>query len=71
MIGPEHHTEAEKLLAKAAEYSTAGESDRADFCLRQADVHAKLALAAAAGVSGYEAMRSPDSTAWRKVAGIN
>lgn len=70
MIGPQHYTEAENLLVMAKEQAAAGDTVMAELFLRQADVHAKLALAAATGVSGYESMGGPDSSAWTKVAGV-
>lgn len=48
--GPEHYTEAERLLASAKEADAGSESE--DYCLRAAAVHARLAEAANAALIG-------------------
>jgi hypothetical protein len=80
--GPEHYREAEKLAAQAdewlnADYGWKGNLTAAERLayrnsdLAAAQVHATLALAAAAGLSGHvpgTGMLMPDKTEWYSVA---
>lgn len=64
MTGPEHYTEAERLLALAGE---PGRLDSADLTARAA-VHAALADTAVLALTERDAMSAPDRQAWQVVA---
>lgn len=67
--GPEHYLKAEEYLAglKAVEYGT----DEAREMLGAAQVHAILALAAAAGLNdAHGGKPDRDHLAWIRVAGV-
>jgi hypothetical protein len=72
MTGPQHYQEAERLLVHVDRSIQDQFGDGAE-CARQelaaAQVHATLALAAAAGLNDNpNGMPSPDWKAWREVA---
>jgi len=65
MTGPEHYTEAERLLALADRHSSgATYGQEWTLTLTAAQVHATLALAAATAVG----TAGPDGQAWADVA---
>lgn len=65
MTGPEHYTEAERLIQQARD-STG--NDWSALYLAQAQVHATLALAAATALPG-DSDRQNDTYEWSRVAG--
>ncbi len=66
MTGPEHYTEAERLIrASSHPYADVAAA------LAEAQVHATLALAAATAMAAYgETMPPADGQAWDSVAGV-
>jgi hypothetical protein len=69
VTGPEHYREAERLIALAEENWTHDEAEH-DAVLRNAQVHATLALAAAT-VDQTASRGAGDTTHdWRQVVGL-
>lgn len=66
MNGPEHYQKAEMFLAEAAK-PVGMDTER--YALAMAQVHATLALAAAAVDAGHERMDAVDGGRWR-AAGV-
>lgn len=67
MTGPEHFKEAERILACAR--SQADES-YVDDLVAAAQVHATLALAAAAALRAGDGLPGKDYEAWYDIAGV-
>jgi hypothetical protein len=65
MTGPQHYQAAEALLDNPAEHSNETRLLVSDV-LRQAQVHATLALAASLGLCAQ--LPPPDQKAWQQVA---
>ncbi|WP_189055934.1 hypothetical protein [Longimycelium tulufanense] len=64
MTGPEHYRIAEKLLNRAEE------GEETPHLIQLAQVHATLALAAAAGLNDAKnGLPGADGGSWRKIAG--
>lgn len=66
MTGPEHYKEAERILAVAVEV----DYEREQFYLGRAQVHATLALTAAAAMANAPDMPIADCEAWQKLCGV-
>jgi hypothetical protein len=75
MTGPDHYAEAEahhrqaEITLLRADLEPEERARLADYALRSATVHALLAAAAAAAISG--SMPRPDHEAWRAAAGTS
>lgn len=75
MTGPEHYREAEQLLARADKggsnpYGEDPYGGSPDRMIAAANVHAKLAIAAATALTGYldTETATTDELAWTKAA---
>lgn len=62
MTGPEHYAYAEQLLDMASDEKLGSKIER--YHVRDAQVHATLALAAATVCTRYGEMPFPDAVAW-------
>jgi len=71
VTGPEHYTEAERLLDHAENEARGGHDHSEAMALANAQVHATLALAAATALYDGDLDRGADIEyqAWRKTAG--
>jgi hypothetical protein len=68
MTGPEHYAHAGQLLGWAADCDLGSDGER--YRLAAAQVHATLALAAAAGLGmGRDNLTGPNRDEWFRVAG--
>lgn len=70
--GPDHYREAERLVERAHHFTYGDGADPVvgAALAAEAQVHATLALAAAAALnSGQHGMNFVDSTAWQNTAG--
>lgn len=65
MNGPEHYKLAEDLLIEAEDAPT---PEQTETCLRRAQLHATLALAAATALRGMNDMPNPEYDQWKKQA---
>jgi hypothetical protein len=78
MTGPEHYTAAEQALEAHRTLLDEENHERAEYALREAEVHAALANAGATytaalmtlTTTGGELRNSVDIRAWDKVAGV-
>jgi hypothetical protein len=68
MTGPEHYLKAEDHLTDAVTMDE--EPEVSGWHQRQAQVHATLALAAAAAVAKLDGMPTKDAIAWQHTAGL-
>lgn len=66
MTGPEHYKAAENWLFKAEHHSARGAEETVESCAALAQVHATLAVAAAAALHGASVNTTGD---WARVAG--
>lgn len=66
MTGPEHYTEAENGLLQASHADEHGRDDAARLWLGFAQVHAMLALTAAALAVGKDSLSTEAHRAWRE-----
>lgn len=75
MTGPQHFRKAEEWVRYATDlYKTSGDGDASEVPAGQlaagiAQVHATLALAAAAAIGHADLMHDLDAIAWQRVAG--
>ncbi|WP_406630015.1 hypothetical protein [Amycolatopsis sp. WGS_07] len=69
MTGPKHYIEAEKLLVKPKRTRLRAKQRARTCACDNPMCTPRWGSPAPAGVSGYEAMQTPDSSDWRKVAG--
>lgn len=67
MTGPEHYAEAQRLAGENGEWYYA-DAERVPAILARAQVHATLALAAAAASAGR--MSGKAAQAWDKATGV-
>lgn len=70
MTGPEHYAAAEQHAGTAEELHAGDQPAMAEFYLRLTEVHATLAVAAAAAINNADGgLPGLDERAWRRAAG--